>query len=164
MEFAVGDGVMYPNRGAGRITGVEQLELVEGYEEYYVIDIPSGRLTVRVPLRRADDLGLRPVMSQGNFERVLDILRSKPRDLPDDYKQRQQEVEEQLKTGSAALLAEVVRDLTGRLRGRYLTKRDGDLLAQARDLLADEIAMATDGEVTAIHDVLDDALAVTAPD
>jgi CarD family transcriptional regulator len=164
MEFAVGDGVMYPNRGAGKITAVEHLELVDGFEDYYVIDIPSGRLTVRVPLRKADDLGLRPVMTQSSLKRVIKILRSQPKRLPDDYKVRQQEVEELLKTGQSLQLAEVVRDLTGRLRHKYLTKRDGDLLAQARDLLADEIAMATNGDVAATHDVLDDALAATAPD
>jgi CarD family transcriptional regulator len=164
MDFAVGDGVMYPSRGAGKITAVEQLELVDGYQDYYVIDIPSGRLTVRVPTSKAGDLGLRPVMSQASLNHVLEILGSKPNRLADDYKVRQQKVEEDLKTGRPVLLAQVIRDLTARLRRAYLTKRDGDLLTQARDLLADEMAMASDGDVTSVQDAMDAALAVQAAD
>jgi len=164
MDFAVGDGVMYPSRGAGKITGVEQLELVEGYEDYYVIDIPSGRLTVRIPTSRATDLGLRPVMSQASLDQVLKTLGSKPSNLADDYKVRQQKVEEDLKTGRPLLLAQVIRDLTNRLQQTYLTKKDGDLLSHARDLLADEMAMATDGDVTEIYDAMDAALGIQVAD
>jgi CarD family transcriptional regulator len=142
---------------------VEHIELVEGFERYYVIDIPSGRLTVRVPVGKVSDLGLRPVMSQANHDRVLRILRSRPRRLPDEYKERQLKVEENIKTGRSVALARVVRDLTGRERKSYLTKRDGDLLAQARDLLADEMAMATGDEMSACQEIIDSALGRPEP-
>jgi CarD family transcriptional regulator len=158
MEFAVGDGVMYPSRGAGRITGVEHIELVEGFEHYYVIDIPSERLIVRIPVRKVADLGLRPVMSETKLEDVLGVLRSKPDKLADDYKERQLLIDEQIKTGSAMRMAAVIRDLTWRLRVHYLTKRDGDLLNQARDLLVTEMAVATDREVSALQEEIDTAL------
>ncbi|HUW10367.1 MAG TPA: CarD family transcriptional regulator [Anaerolineae bacterium] len=158
MEFAVGDGVMYPSRGAGRITGVEHIELVEGFEHYYVIDIPSERLIVRIPVRKVADLGLRPVMSETKLGDVLGVLRSKPDKLADDYKERQLLIDEQIKTGSAMRMAAVIRDLTWRLRVHYLTKRDGDLLNQARDLLVTEMAVATDREVSALQEEIDTAL------
>jgi len=160
MEFAVGDGVMYPSRGAGRITGVEHIELVEGFEHYYVIDIPSERLIVRIPVRKVADLGLRPVMSETKLGDVLGVLRSKPDKLADDYKERQLLIDEQIKTGSAMRMAAVIRDLTWRLRVHYLTKRDGDLLNQARDLLVTEMAVATDREVSALQEEIDTALLV----
>ena len=162
MEFAVGDGVMYPSRGAGRITGVEHIELVEGFDHYYVIDIPSERLIVRIPVRKVADLGLRPVMSETKLEDVLGVLRSKPDKLADDYKERQLLIDEQIKTGSAMRMAAVIRDLTWRLRVHYLTKRDGDLLNQARDLLVTEMAVATDRDVSALQEEIDTALLVHA--
>ena len=164
MQFAVGDGVMYPSRGAGRITGVEHIELVEGFEHYYVIDIPSARLIVRVPVRKVDDLGLRPVMSVTKLEDVLGVLRSKPKKLADEYKERQLLVEEHIKTGSAMRMAAVVRDLTGRFRDTYLTKRDNDLLSQARELLVTEMAVATGRDVSVLQEEVDTALQVTAPE
>jgi len=163
-EFAVGDGVMYPSRGAGRVTGVEHIELVEGFEHYYVIDIPSERLIVRVPVRKVDDLGLRPVMSKTKMVDVLGVLRSKPKELADEYKERQLRIDEHIRTGSATLMAEVIRDLTGRFREKYLTKRDNDLLNHARELLVTEMAVATDREVSALQEEIDTALQVTAPE
>ena len=41
MQFKVGDKVMHPRLGAGRVVGVEHKEWVEGYEEYYVVHIPA---------------------------------------------------------------------------------------------------------------------------
>jgi len=35
MDFSVGDKVLYANRGAGTIIGVEHEELVDGFEDYY---------------------------------------------------------------------------------------------------------------------------------
>ncbi|MBC8446768.1 MAG: hypothetical protein H8D78_03370 [Chloroflexi bacterium] len=162
MEFSVGDKVMYPSRGAGKVTGMEHQELVDGFEHYYVIEIPGDRLTVRVPMRKTEDLGIRPVMSEAKLGRVLNVLGSKPLRLPKDYKERQGRIEEKLKTGRALLLAEVIRDLTARERLAYLTKRDGDLLTQGRDLLTSEIAMATDRETSDVNETID-AVLLAAP-
>jgi len=123
-----------------------------------VIDIPSERLIVRIPVRKVADLGLRPVMSETKLEDVLGVLRSKPDKLADDYKERQLLIDEQIKTGNAMRMAAVIRDLTWRLRVHYLTKRDGDLLNQARDLLVTEMAVATDREVSALQEEIDTAL------
>ena len=160
MEFSVGDKVMYPSRGAGRIIDVEHQELVDGFEHYYVIEIPNGRLTVSVPMRKMDDLGVRPVMSRAKLARVLDLLSSMPRRLSGDFKERQKRIQEKLRTGRAIQVAEVVRDLAWRERLAYLTKRDTDLLTQGREFLAAEIAMATDTEVTDVNETIDATLVV----
>jgi len=157
-NFAVGDKVMYPHRGAGKIVGVENLELVEGFEDYYVIEIPRDRLTLRVPSGKASDLGLRPVMTKTKMSRILRVLRSEPVDLPNEYKERQQLIEVKLRTCSAKEIAEAVRDLTWHEERAHLTKRDNDLLSQGRDLLASEMAMATDVEAMEVQITIDATL------
>jgi CarD family transcriptional regulator len=158
-DFAVGDKVMYPHRGAGKIVGVENLELVEGYVDYYVIEIPRDRLTLRVPFGKATDLGLRPVMTKTKMNKILRILRSEPRELPLDYKERQQQIEIMLRTCSSSEIAEAVRDLTWHEERAHLTKRDNDLLSQGRDLLASEMAMATDVDALEVQQTIDATLA-----
>ncbi|MDX1521772.1 MAG: CarD family transcriptional regulator, partial [Anaerolineae bacterium] len=78
MEFAVGDQVVHPKHGAGEIVGVEQLELVEGFENYYVIEMEEKRLTVRVPFRKMEALNIRPVMSPSRLQKVLNTLHDAP--------------------------------------------------------------------------------------
>jgi len=158
MEYEIGDMIVYPRRGAGTITGVERMELVEGHRQYYVIDIPTGRLTVRVPSEKVDELGLRPVVTESRLDALLDMLGREPVILPDNYKERQTGVREQLATGSAVPIVEVIRDLCGHEQRRYLTKVDRDLLAEGRGYLASEFALILDRDVLDVQKLIDEAL------
>jgi len=71
------------------------------------------------------------------------MLRGKPRVLPEDYKERREQVCAELKTGRVMLLARVVRDLTWRRKIAHLTKADSDYLKQGRELLAAEMALVS---------------------
>ena len=161
MEFSVGDKVVHPRHGFGQITKLERLDLVEGFERYCVIDIPDQGLTLHVPVRKMEELGVRPVMSGTKLSQVLETLRGRPRHLSEGYKQRQDRVRERLETGGPLQIAEVVRDLTWHERRAYLTKADSELLARGRDFLAAEIAVVTDTEIAEAKQTIDTALVAT---
>lgn len=150
--------MVFPQRGIGRITGLESLDLVEGFERYYVIEIPNGRLTVRIPVRMASELGIRPVMSRAKLAHVLKELRSSPRFLSEDYRERQDWVRERLATGAPIRIARIVRDLTWHERRTHLTGADTDLLARGREFLSAEIAVVTGTEVVDARQTVNDAL------
>jgi len=161
MEFSIGDKVMYPSRGAGRIIGVEHQELVDGFEHYYVIRIHSKGLTLRVPMRKVRELGVRPVMPREKLARVWDILKSAPQHLAEDFKERQEQIRQKLQAGSPLAIAEVIRDLTWREQYAYLTKADSELLARGRQLLADEMALVMDKEIVEAEQMISAALAAS---
>jgi CarD family transcriptional regulator len=116
---------------------------LDGTKRYYVIEVPGQRLTVHMPVRKADGVGVRLAMSQSRFPRVLSMLRGRPRLLPEDYKERQEQVCAELKTGRVMQLARVVRDLTWHRQIAHLTKTDSDNLKQGRELLAAEMALVS---------------------
>ncbi len=157
MQFSIDDKVMHPQYGPGQIVGVEHRELVEGFEHYYVIELLADN-TLYVPIRKMDELGVRRVMSQAKFARVLDTLRSAPRRLSKDFRERQQRIREKVATARPIKVAEAVRDLTGRRQRGHLTKVDRDLLKRARELLAAEMAMATGTDILHAHRTMDTAL------
>jgi CarD family transcriptional regulator len=148
MAFSVGDKVVHPRYGPGRIAGVERWDLTEGERCYYVIEIPDQHLTVRLPVVKADEVGVRPAMSPAKLSQVLSTLRSRPHRLPDDYKERQGEIDVKVRTGNVMELAQVVRDLTWHGERAHLTKRDSDLLRQGQDLLAAEMALVSGDELS----------------
>jgi RNA polymerase-interacting CarD/CdnL/TRCF family regulator len=74
---------------------------------------------------------------------VLGMLRSRPHLLPNDYRERQEQIGAQLKTGRVMQLARVVRDLTWHRKLAHLTKTDTDCLKQGRELLAAEMALVS---------------------
>lgn len=160
LKYRVGDKVLYPNRGAGTIVGLENAELVDGFQDYYVIEIQSQRLTLRIPTGKMQDLGVRKVMPRHELRRVWDALSDTPQSLPEDYKERQEQIRERLRTGSPLDIAEAVRDLSWRERQTYLTKADSKLLAQGRELLVDEVSLVLDRDNTEAERLLDEALAV----
>jgi CarD family transcriptional regulator len=143
MQYSVGDKVVHPHHGPGWITGIERREILDGLKRYYVIEIPDQGLTLYLPVGKADEAGIRPAMAQSRLPRVLSTLRSRPHLLPEDYRERQEQISTQLKTGRAMQLARVVRDLTWHRHRAHLTRKDSDYLKQGRDLLAAEMALVS---------------------
>jgi CarD family transcriptional regulator len=112
MQFSVGDKVVHPLHGPGQIAGLVSRESIDGPRSYYVIDMPGQGLTLHVPVQKAEDVGIRPVMPQSMLVQILSILRSTPCQLPDDFKLRQGQLDAQYRTGEVLPLARLVRDLT----------------------------------------------------
>jgi CarD family transcriptional regulator len=158
MQFSVGDKVVHPHHGPGRVVSVERRELMDGPKRYYVIEIPGQGLTVYIPAGKADGAGVRLAMSQSRLPRLLSMLRARPRLLPEDYKERQEQISAQLKTGRVMQLARVVRDLTWHRKIAHLTKTDTDYLKQGRDLLAAEMALASGDAVSDASKLIEAAM------
>lgn len=158
MQFAVGDKVVHPHHGPGRIVGVERKQLVDKARRYYVIKIPLQELTVYVPGAKLDVVGVRPAMSRAKLSVVLETLRSKPRRLPMDHKDRQEQVWERLRLGRVLQIARVVRDLYWHKRREHLTKKDSDYFDRARQRLAAELALVSDMEFSDAEQMISDHL------
>jgi CarD family transcriptional regulator len=158
MQFSVGDRVVHPHYGPGRIIGAERREFLDGKKLYYEIEIPIQELVVYLPQRTMKEVGVRPAMSRARFPRVLARLRSKPRHLPQDFKERQEQVWERLSTGRVMPLAEVVRDLIWHQERDHLTKKDADYLAQAKSRLAAEMALVSGAEASDMEKMIQETL------
>jgi CarD family transcriptional regulator len=159
VQFSIGDNIVHPYRGPGRIVDVERKAFIDEEKRYYVIEIAVPEMTVHVPVRRVDELGLRPAMAITRLPRVLDRLRGRPRRLPKDFKQRQEEVSERLRTGRVMQVAGVVRDLTWHKKRDHLTKKDSELLAEGTQRLAAEMALVAGTEVSDMGKMIEDTLA-----
>ncbi|MGD8516042.1 MAG: CarD family transcriptional regulator, partial [Anaerolineae bacterium] len=151
---SVGDKIVHPYHGPGRITGIEQKELLDGTKRYYVIEVPGPGLTVYMPVRNAEEIGVRSAMSRARLARVLNVLRGKPHTLPADYRKRQEQVYAQLRTGHVTQLVRVVRDLSWHGKRDHLTQRDADYLRQALDLLVAEMALVSGEAVSDVNDLI----------
>ncbi len=161
MRFSIGDKVVHPHRGPGRIIDVERQSFLDVAKRYYVIDMPARALTVRIPVRKVDEVGLRPAMTREKLDLVLDILHGRPRGLPADHKERQESVRERIQAARPIPMAEAVRDLTWHGRSAHLTKTDADLLKVVQEFLAAEMALASDTKLSEANETIELALAGT---
>jgi CarD family transcriptional regulator len=147
MQFSVGDKVVHPHHGPGWIAGIERRELLDGIKRYYVIEIPAQGLIMHVPVGKVDQVGVRLAVSESRLPRVLRTLGRRPRSLPTDYRERQEQICAQLKTGRVMQLARVVRDLTWHQARAHLTRTDSGYLKQGRERLAAEMALVSGDNV-----------------
>jgi CarD family transcriptional regulator len=158
MQFSVGDRVVHPYHGAGQITGLERKELLDEVKRYFVIDIPSRDLTVWIPQSKMEQVGIRPAVLRARFDRIMDTLQSQPQPLPEDYRDRQEEVWKKLKTGRTIQVAEVVRDLTWHRELAHLTKKDQEYLNRGLEMLSAEMALVGGTDVADVEKRIDTVL------
>jgi CarD family transcriptional regulator len=158
MQFSVGDIVVHPRHGPGRITDLERWDVIDEGRQYYVVEVPAQDLILHIPVDKAEEAGMRPAIAPSRLPEVLGILRAEPSELPDDYKERQEQIEVVLKEGLILPLARAVRDLTWHGERAHLTKRDSDLLRQIEELLAAEMALVSEDDISDAIALIDSTL------
>ncbi len=158
--YSVGDKVVYPHHGAGKVTRVEQKDVLGQQRDYLTIQILHNHMTVMVPVENADRAGLRKVVAADVVEHVLEALRGDATEMPKGWSHRHKHNRDKLKTGDVFEVAEVVRNLAARDADRALPTGEKQMLVKAKKILASELMYARDlGEDEAmafLEDVLGD--------
>jgi CarD family transcriptional regulator len=140
--YEVGDKVVYPHHGAGRIMKIEEKEVLGEQRSYLTIQILHNDMTVMVPVENADRAGLRRVVDVGVVEEVLAVLRGNPTKMPKNWSRRYKHNREKLKTGDIFEVAEVVRNLAVRHADKGLSTGEKQMFSKAKKILASELMYA----------------------
>ncbi|WP_262692295.1 CarD family transcriptional regulator [Kordiimonas aestuarii] len=109
--FAVGDYIVYPKHGVGRVTELEVQEIAGLKLELYVIRFEKERMTLRVPTGKAEASGMRRLSNDATLKEAFTTLKGKARIKRTMWSRRAQEYEAKINSGDLVSIAEVVRDL-----------------------------------------------------
>lgn len=110
-QFKVNDYVVYPTHGVGQIVN-EETQTIGGHElRVFVINFEKDKMTLRVPVGRAEAAGLRHVSSAEEMVKAFDTLKSRAKRSRGMWSRRAQEYEAKINSGDLISIAEVVRDL-----------------------------------------------------
>jgi CarD family transcriptional regulator len=154
--FAEGDLVVYPNHGAGYVSGVEEKTVLGEARRYYVVRVPDGALTLNIP---ADGhTGLRSCADEKGVARALKILRGDAEEMPAHWNHRLKHNQEKIRSGEISDVAEVVRDLSAYAGEHGLSTGERNLLAKARRILISEVALGKDRTAEEAEALVDRAL------
>ncbi len=109
--YKVGNHVVYPTHGVGKILA-EETQMIGDIElRMLVISFEKDKMTLRVPMSRATAAGLRPVSTPEQMKKVFITLKSRARTSRGMWSRRAQEYETKINSGNIHSIAEVVRDL-----------------------------------------------------
>ena len=109
--FRKGDFVVYPTHGVGKVLGVETQEVSGHSLQLIIIHFEKDRMTLRVPVAKAKNSGLRKLSSRKVMDAALQTLKGRSRVKRAMWSRRAQEYEAKINSGDLVSIAEVVRDL-----------------------------------------------------
>jgi CarD family transcriptional regulator len=142
IEFEVGDSVVYPHHGAGKVLRKEMKEVLGESREYLTIKILHNDMTVMVPTENAALAGLRRVIDEETVKKVLAVLQDECSEMPKNWNRRFKHNRDKIKTGDIYELAEVVRNLAIREAEKGLSTGEKQMFTRAKKILASELMYA----------------------
>lgn len=140
LMFNTGDFVVYPTHGVGKVLGIEKQEIAGLSLKLFVISFEHERMTLRVPVNKATDSGLRKLSSKKVMDGALTTLKGRARVKRTMWSRRAQEYEAKINSGDPVSIAEVVRDLHRRADQPDQSFSERQIYEQALDRLASEVA------------------------
>lgn len=159
--FNPGDFVVYPTHGVGKVMSVEEDEIAGHKLELFVISFDRDRMTLRVPVSKAANSGLRKLSSKKRMDEAIQTLKGRPRVKRTMWSRRAAEYDLKINSGDPVSIAEVVRDLHRNVGQPDQSFSERQIYEQARDRLAAEVAAVdkTDMEkaTTKLEQILDAA-------
>ncbi len=162
IEFELGDHVVYPHHGAGKVLSKEDMEVLGTTREYLTIKILHNDMTVKVPTENAALAGLRRVIDEETVKKVLDVLTAEVSEMPKNWNRRFKHNRDKIKTGDIYELAEVVRNLSLRESEKGLSTGEKQMYTRAKKILASELMYALDKDEDEAESYLDELLANSA--
>ena len=140
LSFDVGDYVVYPKHGVGRVIELQSTDIAGMQLELYVLRFEKEKMTLRVPTNKAESVGMRKLSSDKTMQEALATLKGKPKVKRTMWSRRAQEYEAKINSGDLISIAEVVRDLHRAENQPEQSYSERQLYESALDRMAREVA------------------------
>ena len=142
-KFKIKDQVVYPLHGVGVIEATYEKEGTQtDRTKYYRVKLKESGMTISVPAKNAEFMGLRKIIKKQDVSSVLKTLGVFPKNIEDDWKVRYQEHIDKLKSGTIANVATVVKELFLRNKIKNLSIMEKKQYEKAYKMLVKEIALS----------------------
>jgi CarD family transcriptional regulator len=144
-QFKVGDRAVYPAQGVAEVVNIEDKDIAGSRQSFYILRILDTDRKIMVPVKNADAVGLRQVISVQETDEIFDILRERTNACDHQtWNRRYRGFMDKIKTGSIYDVAEVLRDLYRLKTDKQLSYGERRMLDTARSLIGKEVAIARD--------------------
>ena len=137
--FQIGDNIVYPMHGVGIIKAIEEREISEEKQQYYVIKMLIGNMQVMIPTGKSSSI--RPVSDIIALKHIINIFHHGESDKSLPWKQRYKVNTDKIKTGKIQECTEVVRDLMRMKKEKALNTSEKEMLAHAHKFLINELGL-----------------------
>lgn len=141
IKFNPGDYVVYPAHGVGKVHDISKQQVAGSDLELIVVNFDKDKMTLRIPMAKVENVGLRKISETSTMAEALGILKGKAKVKKIMWSRRAQEYENKINSGNPTLIAEVVRDLHRNDNLAEQSYSERQIYEQALDRLANEVAV-----------------------
>ena len=140
-NFKVGDLVVYPAHGTGKIVS-EEKEKYAGIEvQVYIITFSNIDITLKVPKAKTKEVGLRHLTSIKFLDQALKVLSGKKvKSHINMWNKRIQQYENKVNSGDVIAIAEVIKELHSDIEKEERSYTEKIIYNDALEKLAGEYA------------------------
>ena len=139
--FHIGDKVVYPNHGVGIIEQISSRTMGATIEKFYLLKIAASSLKVMIPFANVGNVGMRPVVRNGEIQKIVEYLSSGECINAADWKDRFKENSDRMRSGSLTDVAAVLKSLLVLGQEKSLSFREKKMLDRARHMLVTEMSI-----------------------
>ena len=158
--FNVGDKIVYPMHGAGTIDAIEEKDILGEKQAYYIIKMP-GEVKVMVPTAKAEEIGVRNIISKENAGKVFEILEENETEMSNNWNKRYRDNMEKMKSGDIYEVADVVRNLSFKQKEKGLSTGEKKMLNNAKQILVSELVLAEHASQEEVETLIDNKITMS---
>ncbi|MCX5494640.1 CarD family transcriptional regulator [Kaistia dalseonensis] len=153
-DFKAGEHIVYPAHGVGEIVGIEEQEVAGIKLELFVIAFEKDKMKLRVPVAKANSVGMRKLSDAATVKKALETIRGRARVKRTMWSRRAQEYEAKINSGDLIAISEVVRDLYRSDSQPEQSYSERQLYEAALDRMSREIAAVSEiSETEAVRQI-----------
>ena len=156
MSYNEGDIVVYPRHGCCKVIGTENRNDTV-YIKLETISELNNDLTIMIPVKNLDMIGVRDVISPEKADEILELLKTeRVEEKKMNWSKRFKANQEKIYSGDLEQIAEVVRDLSR--KDADVANGEKKILSQAKDILYTEIAISKNMDKAEIAKMFEEEL------
>ena len=155
--FNVGDEVVYPMHGAGKIVSIEERAILDERQSYYIIKMP-GEVKVMVPTAKAEEVGVRNIIDEESAQKVMKVLEADSTEMSMNWNKRYRENMDKMKTGDIFEVADIVRNLSFKQKEKGLSTGEKKMLLNAKQILISELVLAEKKDVEEVEEAVENKI------
>lgn len=158
--YKIGDKIVYAVHGAGTIIDIQQIEILNNTETYYILLLPINDIKISIPESEINSGKIRPIITKEEGKKVMEILRSKKTAMSSNWGKRYRENLEQLKSGDIFEIADIVRNLTILDSEKSLSASEKKMLNDAKRVMVSELVIVGSMTKEEASEMIDDAITI----
>ena len=143
MRLEIGDCVVYPAHGAGKIIGMTTRRILGEVKEYLELELIHGTTKILIPVGSEGNIGLRAITDKARVPEIIELLRGPDADLPEGWNPRNRMELEIIAAGDIFEIARLVGTLFRRDGFVFpLSITELEVLGDAKHMVATELALS----------------------